>query len=144
MRDKVYWVSFSEIYFILKGMTHNRYLSFVGIAGLVSWIAWFIVLNKLDPFESTALALILFFLSLFFALGCTFTVIGFYFRMWLNKNEIYSNHIAIAFRQGIELSVIALGCIMFLILGVLNWWSGVLLILSVSIVELYFVAREEQ
>ena len=124
-------------------MTHNRYLTFVAVAGLVSWIAWIIVLTKLDPFESTSLALVLFFVSLFFAMACTFTVVGFYFRLWLNKNEIYSNHITISFRQGIELTVIALGCIFFLILGVLNWWSGFLLILSVSLVELYFVARQQ-
>lgn len=124
-------------------MTHNRYLLVVGIAGLVSWVAWFIVLNKLDPFESMGISLTLFFLSMFFALSCTFTIIGFYFRLWLNKNEIYSQHIAIAFRQGIELTIIALGCILFLILGVLTWWSGFLLILSVSLVELYFVARQE-
>lgn len=124
-------------------MTHNKYLAFVGIAGLVSWIAFFIVLNKLDPFESTGLALALFFISLFFALTCTFTVIGFYFRLWLNKNEVYSNHIGIAFRQGVELTIIALGCILFLMIGVLNWWSGFLLILCVSLVELYFVAKQE-
>jgi len=124
-------------------MTHNRYLLFVGVAGLVSWAAWGIVISKLDPFESTALALSMFFLSLFFALSCTLTVFGFYFRLWLNKNEIYSNHIIVAFRQGIELTIIALGCVMFLILGVLNWWSGFLLILCVSLVEFYFVAKQE-
>lgn len=124
-------------------MTHNRYLLVVGIAGLVSWVAWFIVLSKLDPFESMGIALSLFFLSIFFALSCTFTIIGFYFRLWLNKNEIYSQHIAIAFRQGIELTIIAIGCIFFLMLGVLSWWSGLLLILCVSLVELYFVARQE-
>jgi hypothetical protein len=115
----------------------------VGIAGVVSWIAWFIVLQKLDPFESTGLALALFFLSMFFALTCTFTVIGFYFRLWLSKNEVYSNYISISFRQGVLLTIIALGCIFFLMIGVLNWWSGFLLILSVSLVELYFVAKEE-
>ena len=124
-------------------MTHNRYLLIVGIAGLVSWVAWFIVLNKLDPFESMGISLSLFFLSMFFALSCTFTIVGFYFRLWLNKNEIYSQHISIAFRQGIELTIIALGCILFLIIGVLTWWSGFLLILCVSLVELYFVARQE-
>lgn len=53
-------------------MTHNRYLAFVGIAGLVSWVAWFIVLNKLDPFESTALALVLFFFESVFCLKLYF------------------------------------------------------------------------
>ncbi|MBU1446405.1 hypothetical protein KKD70_04035 [Patescibacteria group bacterium] len=124
-------------------MTHNRYLLFVGIAALVSWVAWYIVISKLDPFASTGLALSLFFLSLFFALSCTLTVFGFYFRLWLNKNEIYSNHIIVAFRQGIELTIISLGCILFLMIGVLNWWSGLLLILCVSLVEFYFVAKQE-
>jgi len=111
-------------------LTHNKYLAFVSAAGLVSWIAWFIVLTKLDPFESTALALVLFFVSLFFAMACTFTVLGFYFRLWLNKNEIYSNHITISFRQGIELTVIAWMCFIFdfrrfkLVVGLFAYFSS--------------------
>lgn len=123
-------------------MTHHKYLSIIGVAGVVSWIAWVVVINKLDPLQSPGLALGLFYLSLFFALTCTFTVLGFYFRMWLNKNEIFYNHIHIAFRQGLLLTVIALGCLTFLLLGVLTWWSGLLLIGVVTLVEFYFAARE--
>ncbi len=123
-------------------MSHHRYLAIIGTAGVVSWLAWILVINKLDPFESTGLALGLFYLSLFFALTCTFTVIGFYFRVWLNKNEIYYNHINIALRQGFLLTLIALGCLTFQLLGVLTWWSGLLFIASVTMVEFYFMARE--
>ncbi len=124
-------------------MTHNKYLAVIGTAGLVSWIAWVVVINKLDPFESTGLALTLFYISLFFALACTFTVLGFYFRVWLNKNEIYYQHIHTAFRQGVLLTVIALGCLTFQIMGVLTWWSGLLLIATITLFEFYFMAREE-
>lgn len=123
-------------------MTHHRYLAIIGVAGVVSWIAWVVVINKLDPTQSPGLALGLFYLSLFFALTCTFTVLGFYFRMWLNKNEIFYNHIHIAFRQGLLLTFIALGCLTFLLMGVLTWWSGLLLIGVVTLVEFYFAARE--
>lgn len=123
-------------------MTHNRYLAIIGTAGLVSWIAWVVVINKLDPFESMGLALALFYISLFFALSCTFTVLGFYFRVWLNKNEIYYQHIHVAFRQGVLLTAIALGCLTFQILGVLTWWSGLLLIATMTLFEFYFMARE--
>lgn len=110
---------------------------------MVSWIAWVVVINKLDPFESTGLALALFYISLFFALTCTFTVTGFYFRVWLNKNEIYYQHIHTAFRQGVLLTVIALGCLTFQIMGVLTWWSGLLLIATVTLFEFYFMAKEQ-
>lgn len=123
-------------------MTHHKYLSVIGVAGIVSWIAWVVVINKLDPLQSPGLALGLFSLSLFFALTCTFTVLGFYFRMWLNKNEVFYNHIHIAFRQGLLLTVISLGCLMFLLLDVLTWWSGLLLIGVVTLVEFYFAVRE--
>jgi len=123
-------------------MTHHKYLSIIGVAGIVSWIAWIVVLNKLDPQQSPELALGLFYLSLFFAFTCTFTVLGFYFRMWLHKNEIFYNHIHIAFRQGLLLTIIALGCLTFLLLEVLTWWSGLLLIAVVTMVEFYFAARE--
>jgi len=123
-------------------MTHHRYLGIIGTAGVFSWIAWIVVINKLDPFESTGLALGLFYLSLFFALICTFTVAGFYFRVWLNRNEIYYNHINIALRQGFLLTMIALGCLTFQLLGVLTWWSGLLFIAAVTMVEFYFMARE--
>ncbi len=124
-------------------MTHNKYLAVIGTAGLVSWIAWVVVINKLDPFESPGLALALFYISLFFALACTFTVLGFYFRLWLNKNEIYYQHIHTAFRQGVLLTVIALGCLTFQIMGVLTWWSGLLLIATITLFEFYFMAREQ-
>jgi hypothetical protein len=123
-------------------MTQKHYLIIIGISGLISWAAFAIVMMKLNPYESTFLALTLFFLSLLIALSCVFTLIGYFFRIWLNKNEIYSSHIGISFRQGLELSLIACGCILFLILGVLNWWSGMLLILAIMVLEFYFAARQ--
>ncbi len=124
-------------------MSHHRYLAIIGSAGVLSWIAWVVVINKLDPFASTGVSLGLFFLSLFVALICTFTVVGFYFRVWLNKNEIYYNHINIAFRQGVLLTFLAIGSLAFQLLGVLTWWSGLLFIAAITLVEFYFMAKEQ-
>jgi hypothetical protein len=125
-------------------MSHHRYLIIIGFAAVVSWIAWILVLNKLDPMESTGLALGLFYVSLFFALTCTFTVLGFYFRLWFNKNEVYYSHINVSLRQAILLSLIALGCLTFQLLGILTWWSGLLYIGTVTLIEFYFLARQQQ
>lgn len=123
-------------------MSHHRYLSIIAIAGALSWIAWIVVINKLNPYESTGLALAFFFLSLFVALACTFGVAGFYFRVWLQRNEVYYNHINISFRQGFLLALIAIGCLAFQLMRILTWWSGLLFISAVTLVELYFMAKE--
>lgn len=125
-------------------MSHHKYLAIIGAAGVFSWLAWVVVIFKLNPEESTGLGLGLFYISLFFALACTFTIIGFYFRLWLNKNEVYYDHINIAFRQGVLLTLIALGCLTFQLLGILTWWSGLLLIAAVTAVEFYVMARLQE
>ncbi|MCC7432178.1 hypothetical protein IT412_01495 [Candidatus Peregrinibacteria bacterium] len=123
-------------------MSHNRYISIIGAAAAVSWLSFYLVYSKLDPFASTGLALALFFISLFFALTGSFTVIGFYLRVWFNRNEIYYDHINVSLRQGILLTLIALGSLLFQLLGVLTWWSGLLLIGVVTMIEFYLVAKD--
>ena len=119
-------------------MTDQRYLSIIGFAALLSRLRWFVVLFKLTPFESTGMALGFFFLTLFLALACTFAVFGFYIRLWLNRNEVYYHHINISLRQGVLLSLLTLGALALQLAGVLTWWTGLLLITSVILIELYF------
>lgn len=123
-------------------MSHHRYLAFIGVASLVSWLAWLLVILKLDPFASPGLAMGFFFISFLVALSGTFTVIGFYFRVWLNKNEVFYNHINIAFRQGILLSLMTLGCLGFQLLGVLTWWTGLIFIAAITSIEFYLMSKE--
>jgi hypothetical protein len=123
-------------------MTHQKYTMVIGLAALVSWLAYYLVVEKLDPFASTGLAMALFFVSLFFALTSTFTIVGFYIRVWFNKNEIYYDHINVSLRQGILLAMISLGCLLFQLLGALTWWSGLLLIGAITMIEFYLVAKD--
>lgn len=122
-------------------MSHTRYLTIIGIAGLTAWLGWTITLYKLNPFESTGMALGFFFVTFFIALMCTFTVLGFYLRVWIYKNEIYYSHINISLRQGILLSLIVIISLAFQLLGVLNWFSGLLLIAAVLLIESFFSIR---
>lgn len=125
-------------------MTHHRYLSIIGIAALLSWTSFLIVLFKLNPMESPGLALGLFFMTLFLALMCTFCIFGFYFRLWLNHNEIYYQHINTSLRQGILLSVLSIVAVAFQLVRVLTWWTGFLLIFAVLLIEFYFMILEKR
>ncbi len=125
-------------------MTHSRYISLIFLAGLISWIAWFLILFKLSPFESSGVALLFFFLTLFIALSCTFSVIGFYFRLLLFRNEIFYSHIGVSLRQGVLLSLVASLSLVLQMLRVLSWWSGFLLVIMSLLLEFYFSAKDSE
>jgi len=119
----------------------KRYMQPLIGAAVVSWTGWAVVISKLDPYESTGLALALFFLSMLMALTCTFSVIGFYLRKWITKNEISINYINTSIRQGLLLAMCTLICIAFLLLGVLTWWNGLLVVAIIVLLEFYITSR---
>jgi len=125
-------------------MTHHRYISIIAFSGGLMWVAWILIVLKLNPYESAGTALLLFFLTLMIALSCTFTVFGFYFRVWLFRNEIFYKHINIALRQGIFLSLIAVFCLVFQRMKVFSWWSGFLIVAVFVLLEFYFSSRDTE
>jgi hypothetical protein len=122
-------------------MSHTHYIIGILLAGILSLIGWFLVLFRLDPFSSTNIALILFFVSLFFALASFFTVIGYYLRVFFNKNEIYYAHILISLREGILFGFFVCITLIFQIIRVLTWWNLLLLFLAIMLLEVYFLSR---
>jgi hypothetical protein len=121
--------------------SYKQYILTIGLTALVSWAAWGMVVAKLDPYESTSMAMGLFFISLFFAFIGTFTLIGFGLRRWIGKAEVYYHHLSVSLRQGMLLSLCTLLCISFLIMGVLKWWNGLMLVTIAVLVELYITSR---
>jgi Na+/melibiose symporter-like transporter len=129
-------------------MQNHKYLIIIGLAAILSWSAWGLVIQNLEPCNtydyyafcktSAKPALILFFVSLFFALTSTLTIAGYYLRLFLNKNEVFINHINIALRQGTLLALLTLSALGMLALSVLTWWSSLLLITAFSLIEYYF------
>ncbi|MBT5016670.1 hypothetical protein HOM98_04260, partial [Candidatus Peregrinibacteria bacterium] len=85
--------------------SYKRYILTIGLTAAVSWLAWGIVLTKLDPYESTSIALGLFFLSLLFALIGSFTLLGFGLRRWVGQDELHEQHLGVSLRQGVLLSI---------------------------------------
>ena len=125
-------------------MTHHRYISIIALAAVLSWVSWLLVIFKLSPYESMGISLAFFFLTLFIALVASFSVLGFYFRVWLLKNEIFYKHINIALRQGFFLALITVFCLVFQMIRVLHWWSGMLLIVITVLLEAYFSSKDPE
>lgn len=122
----------------------NKYKSYIisiGLTSAISWTAWALVINKLDPYETTGMGLILFFISLLFALIGTFTLLGFGLRQWMGEKEISYHHLSVSLRQGSLLSLCTIVCIGFLILGILKWWNGLLVVTIAILIEMLITRR---
>lgn len=118
-------------------------LAIIGTGTLFSWAAWLLVFLKLDPYESTELALSLFFISTHLALAGSFTLFLFFIKQWKAEKNVYIKHIMISLRQGILLSICTCLCLALLMLGLLRIWNGVLIVSLMMMVEFYLSGRDE-
>lgn len=129
-------------------MTYRKYLLIIAAASFIGWLSFGLVVFRLDPctapgklticHSASALALMLFFASAFFALTATFTLLGFGLRLWLHRYEIYLDHLNISLRQGLLLTLCTLSAASLLLLNALTWWTGIFLIAIIILLELYF------
>lgn len=123
-------------------MIYHRYLLILLITGVTSWGAWLVVLNKFSPLNNLGLALLFFMITLFIALVCTFTLFIYYFRQNVFDHNLLKGNFSISFRQGLFLSFVFIFALVFQLLRVLTWWSGLLLIIAILLLEYYFSLQE--
>jgi len=122
-------------------MTLKSYLIGISISTALCWTAWVLTIFNIDPKGAGSLGFLSFFVSLFFAIVGTFTIAGFYLRLWSSKNEYYFENINISFRQAILVAFSLVGLLVLQALRILNLFDGVLFVLSIILLEAYFLAR---
>ena len=122
-------------------MNLSTYLTGIGLSTVLCWIAFTLTLLNVDPKSGGVWTILSFFASLFFALAGTIALLGFVLRRWLSKNEAYYENITISFRQGILASISVIGVLLMQALRILNIFDGILFVLSIILLEFYFLAR---
>jgi len=123
-------------------LSSKNYLLGILLTAVLGWLALAIVIFRLDPFTSTALAVPFFCAALFLGMVGTLTLVGFYGRVWFRRGEIYLQHISIALRQAVLISVATEVALAFQILRRLTWWDGVLIVAAITLVEIYFSSKD--
>lgn len=123
-------------------MSIQRYLILMTFATIVSWSSWAIVLFTIDLDVNRALALFLFFGSLFLALTGTFALAGFLIRSFLLRHEALFEQIGVSFRQAVLLAVLLVGLLILQGQRYLTWWNALLLLLFISLMEFFFRSEE--
>ena len=99
---------------------------------LVCWIAWLIVLFYLDPEQTGLMGFLFFYVSLFFALIGTFSLLGFFARVWFSKEQVIFRHLGIATRQSLWFSMLLVGTLLLQGSGFIRWWNVLLLIIFLN------------
>ena len=123
-------------------MTLRTYFLGMIISAILCFVSWILIVFYVDPETSGLIGVILFFLMLFFYLSGLFALLGFYLKRKFFKSKVEFGQIGTAFRQGILFSLIFTGMLMLQSLGMLFWWSAVLFIIGISLLELYFMNKD--
>ncbi len=101
-----------------------------------------LIVFKLNPYEQTTLALILFMISFFLAMGSLYSGILLAIKLWRMKEEWPLSSLAISVRQGYILSLGTVLCLALLVLGLLRLWNGVLIVILITLLEAYFSQKD--
>ena len=123
-------------------MTLRSYIWGMRIAVLFSIIALGLAVNYVDPESSGVPGKALFFLILFFALSGIFNLILLRLRKKITTTENAFDNINLSFRQGILLAVFFTGILVLQGQKILIWWSALLLLAGVFLIELFFITRK--
>lgn len=122
-------------------MSLKRYLFLMAISTILCWAAWITVLFYIDPTTTGVTGLWCFYLSIFFALLGTISLIGLVSRMILKNQEMPFKQVGISLRQALWFSILITLSLVLLGEKLFTWWSMLILLCGLIILEAFFLSR---
>lgn len=111
------------------------------VAVLSVGLATLLVFN-VDPFSAPTWIIILTYALLFLFLTCLFGIIGFYLKVKLSNREVIFANLGPALRQSALFAFLMVGLIFLLQVKSLNWWIGILFVIAILMLELFFRSKK--
>lgn len=122
-------------------MTLRRYLLTMAVTSLLCWVAFVLVLFRVDPSTAGSMGLLLFFVSLFFAIWGTFSLLGFIVRFIFLRNTVPFRYIGTSLRQALWFGILIVMTFFLVSQELLEWWMSLVLVVGLTVLELFFLAR---
>jgi hypothetical protein len=105
-------------------MNLRQYLATMIFSTVLCWAAWIFVIINVDPFQTGAIGFVFFYISLFFALIGTISIMVFgVYRLFGSREIPLFRHVRMSFRTGCILSVLALAGLYLQSLSVLSLFN---------------------
>lgn len=122
-------------------MSLIRYLITMSIATLVAAASWVLVIIFLDPSATGVIGVMLFFGSFFLMVFGLASTIGFLLRSLFQRREQPFRLVAISFRQAGLFAILLSVGLLLQSQRLFTWWTAFLLLVILSLVEAFFLAR---
>ncbi len=112
-------------------------LARIAVAALLSLTSLIVILFRVSPLSASGLAVPLFFLTVFLTVASCATL--FFYAVWsrLSMEGMDAGRtLSISLREGLFLSIATILLFLFLLLGILTWWIGVLIYVIFFLIEM--------
>jgi len=121
------------------------YILGLTFTALFSWGGFFLVVTQLDPEEFVgSMPYVAFFATLFLAVTATASIISFYVRVLLSKNQVYYGNLNISLREGFFVAVLITTFLSLQYFRVLTFLDAGLLIASMILFEIFLLSRKRK
>lgn len=113
----------------------------MGTGTAIAAASWVMVLLFLNPQVTGAVGVVLFFVSFFLVIFGIASIVGYAARRIFRRHEIAFKLVALSFRQAILIAALLTGSLFLQSRGYFTWWTALLLLLFLTLVEAFFAAR---
>lgn len=116
------------------------YLTAMIAATAICWSVFTYVVQTVNPEITNWVGFLLFYLSLFFSIVGSASVIGFIIRFIALKNKLILSSVKDAFRQSFLFSFFIVAVLYLLSKGLFSWLNLALLIIGLSVLEFFILS----
>jgi hypothetical protein len=128
-------------------MTLKQYVIIMIFATCLCWVSWGFVVLNINPFETTTVGFLFFYISLFFALLGTLTLAAFGLFHWFSRQQLpMFQYVQKSFRDGFLLSMVLTTLLYLRGRGWLTLWSAGSLVFMAVLYGVYSwsIANQEK
>ncbi len=125
-------------------MNFKLFAILMTVATAAAWLAWVVVIYTIDPLRSGLSGHIIFYTTLAIALVGTFTLLGVLIRTWKKPEVHMLRHTTRSLRHSILFAVIFIASLVLLANQLFGFFTMVMLIIIVALVELVFLSTSKK
>ena len=122
-------------------MPTRIYLWGAGILSVICWFAFAIIIVSTNPYKADIFTFGSFFILLFLAIAFSLTILGFWLRLIIQRENITRSAFKISFRQGILIALSIIGLLLLQAIRILTFYDGALLVSAILLLEFFFKAK---
>jgi len=121
-------------------MSLRNYIILMLLTTVACYLAFLAIIYFFEPTDNNLLVLILFYTSAFLCLIGTFSLLGLVIRVFFTKDHLIFRKVIASFRQSIWFALLIIICLYLKSKDLLVWRNIIILILALSILELFFIS----